>query len=144
MHLHGCRDTRRDAERHLQSAQLPTAGSAGSIRCDWLLRLRVCAVSWRRGSQVTGAGCQMPGATPLRRALGGRCGMFSNRSNRDLNFETEATTAASHRSQLTQLNINCMDFSVKPSLSRVPRALSKNETYQQTYITYIRVKLYIY
>jgi len=70
--------------------------------------------------------------------------MFSNRSNRDLNFETEATTAASHRSQLTQLNINCMDFSVKPSLSRVPRALSKNETYQQTYITYIRVKLYIY
>jgi len=60
MHLHGCRDTRRDAERHLQSAQLPTAGSAGSIRCDWLLRLRVCAVSWRRGSQVTGAGCQMP------------------------------------------------------------------------------------
>jgi len=37
-----------------------------------------------------------------------------------------------------------MDFSVKPSLSRVPRALSKNETYQQTYITYIRVKLYIY
>jgi len=100
VHLHGCRDTRRDAERHLQSAQLPTAGSAGSIRCDWLLRLRVCAVSWRRGSQVTGAGCQMPVATPLRRALGGRCGMFSNRSNRDLNFETEATTAASHRNRI--------------------------------------------
>jgi len=49
---------------------------------------------------VTGAGCQMPGATPLRRALGGRCGMFSNRSNRDLNFETEATTAASHRNRI--------------------------------------------